>query len=502
MRTLVVVASDGRPLETAAPFDSADPKKGDRVVTNLGTLKEPAYFSGTVTQVSKAKGQIRISYDDGDVATEGVDNKGTGLIGFLKGKKAYKKAIPMKTLVTLLDADRWMVPAAKKLLGGDTKAPVSEPKTSGDGDFLIVVETVLKRQGKFHPGWTVLDRKDSGLPGDWPTTVAYRRAKTKPEATEIADDLYTRENSKVYPADKKYTREHLGITIADATNIQYAPMRRKLGMKVNVPELSAGQLAFTSALQTDSLLARFPEMAKLSSDKGWLTLLDNLPVKPDTVGHLSPGDNAAKAAGLCGVYLEGVGYMYPVQGNPQCWKYSKPGFTLPPKAKSIKVFPFTEDRGDGVYMAWGNGVELAEELSIEDESDDTVTGSLVAFCAVYKTDLFKAVKSVKIEGSATVPFGSYRTPGGTAYSGFLTAVPVVSESFDVGKASSFMLYQMKAQTEAKDAGRSSKLGRWKAFVPFFVDVETKKVIGKDADAIKVGKSFVADGTVDELLSKL
>lgn len=94
---------------TAGLFENADFRKGDRVLVNYGTIKEPEVYIGTVIAHSNTKKLIRIEFDDGHKEAYPVDNKGTGIIGYAlkKFSRSRKREIPIDLVDDYLDQNRW-----------------------------------------------------------------------------------------------------------------------------------------------------------------------------------------------------------------------------------------------------------------------------------------------------------------------------------------------------------------------------------------------------------
>lgn len=113
---------------TATTF-AASIKKGIRVVANLGSLKEPAYYSGLVESVSKT-GMVKLAFDDGDTATLKAAKSKTGIVG-LAISKARKSEISSDVL------SDWLLPDSNppKVNGVHKQAP-----KSGDAVVLLAVD--------------------------------------------------------------------------------------------------------------------------------------------------------------------------------------------------------------------------------------------------------------------------------------------------------------------------------------------------------------------------
>lgn len=94
---------------TAGLFENADFRKGDRVLVNYGTTKEPEVYIGTVAARSNTKKLVRVEFDDGHKEAYPVDNKGTGIIGYALKKFSRKRVreIPIDLVDDYLDQNRW-----------------------------------------------------------------------------------------------------------------------------------------------------------------------------------------------------------------------------------------------------------------------------------------------------------------------------------------------------------------------------------------------------------
>jgi len=84
---------------------SASPqyKKGDRVIANFNTSKDPEYYVGTVTGIRK--GLVYIVFDDGDKHSFKPTRSLVGLVGITKSKKKRKSEILSKDINKWLDID-------------------------------------------------------------------------------------------------------------------------------------------------------------------------------------------------------------------------------------------------------------------------------------------------------------------------------------------------------------------------------------------------------------
>lgn len=137
----------GQKKEVAAAIDKF--VKGDRVISNFGTQKEPEYYSGTVIMVSPKRVAVKVHYDDGEIHMEPIDGTGLGVIGFMKGKAKYKRAIPTERVLALIDQERWHVPAIKKLIKGQ---PTVENKVTPDikrkHEIVEKIDNTLKNKTK------------------------------------------------------------------------------------------------------------------------------------------------------------------------------------------------------------------------------------------------------------------------------------------------------------------------------------------------------------------
>jgi len=81
---------------------SASPqyKKGDRVIANFNTAKDPEYYVGTVTGIRK--GLVYVVFDDGDKHSFKPTRSLVGLVGITKKKTGRKSQIPTK------DINKWL----------------------------------------------------------------------------------------------------------------------------------------------------------------------------------------------------------------------------------------------------------------------------------------------------------------------------------------------------------------------------------------------------------
>lgn len=94
---------------TAGLFENADFRKGDRVLVNFGTIKEPEVYIATVIARSTSRKLVRVQFDDEHREAYPVDNKGVGIIGYALKKFSRKRIreIPIDLVDDYLDQDRW-----------------------------------------------------------------------------------------------------------------------------------------------------------------------------------------------------------------------------------------------------------------------------------------------------------------------------------------------------------------------------------------------------------
>jgi len=85
-----------------AIIESALPqyKKGNRVIVNFNTAKDPEYYVGTVSGVRK--GLVYVVFDDGDKGSYKPTRSKTGLVGITESKRGRKSEIPLNQI------DKWL----------------------------------------------------------------------------------------------------------------------------------------------------------------------------------------------------------------------------------------------------------------------------------------------------------------------------------------------------------------------------------------------------------
>ena len=145
-------------------------KKGDRVIANFGTKKEPEYYIGTVTSSGK---KISVLFDDGDKSS--FNPRGTKLQLGVKRKR--KTEIPAKQI------DKWVAKSEVKEKKGEVKPGITKNKSiigilkefgwikkrtfRIHGIEHIYYNTLWKGSISMSPGkktWRHVYRKSSGAP--------------------------------------------------------------------------------------------------------------------------------------------------------------------------------------------------------------------------------------------------------------------------------------------------------------------------------------------------
>jgi len=97
-------------------------KKGNRVIVNFNTAKDPEYYVGTVTTIRK--GIVYVIFDDGDKGSYKPTASKVGLVGITKKKIGRKSEIPAK------DINKWLsIDIGKASPKRKTKPNVVEKKT-------------------------------------------------------------------------------------------------------------------------------------------------------------------------------------------------------------------------------------------------------------------------------------------------------------------------------------------------------------------------------------
>ena len=114
--------------ESATLVEKAGFKKGDRVVVNVNTPKEPAYFLGTVTRVSAKDKLVHTLLDNGGKMKAVVANTGGGVVGYANHKRVRKTAIPTANVQNHIDTSKWYAKKIDKPVAGERiHVPESKP---------------------------------------------------------------------------------------------------------------------------------------------------------------------------------------------------------------------------------------------------------------------------------------------------------------------------------------------------------------------------------------
>ena len=114
--------------ESATLVEKAGFKKGDRVVVNVNTPKEPAYFLGTVTRVSVKDKLVYAVLDNGGKMKAVVANTGGGAVGYASHTRIRKTAIPTANVQNHIDTSKWYAKKIDKPVAGErVHVPENKP---------------------------------------------------------------------------------------------------------------------------------------------------------------------------------------------------------------------------------------------------------------------------------------------------------------------------------------------------------------------------------------
>jgi hypothetical protein len=114
--------------ESATLVEKAGFKKGDRVVVNVNTPKEPAYFLGTVTRVSVKDKLVYAVLDNGGKMKAVVANTGGGVVGYASHTRIRKTAIPTANVQNHIDTSKWYAKKIDKPVAGErVHVPENKP---------------------------------------------------------------------------------------------------------------------------------------------------------------------------------------------------------------------------------------------------------------------------------------------------------------------------------------------------------------------------------------
>lgn len=93
--------------ESATLLEKSGFKKNDRVVVNQNTVKDPYYYLGTVTSVSKKDKMVNVFLDNGEKTKATVSNTGKGVVGHVSHKRTRKSVVPPDSISKHLDTNKW-----------------------------------------------------------------------------------------------------------------------------------------------------------------------------------------------------------------------------------------------------------------------------------------------------------------------------------------------------------------------------------------------------------
>ena len=199
---------------TAGVFEDAEFEKGDRVIVNWGTTKEPECYLATIIQVSKKNRKVRVEFDDGHREVYPIDNKGSGIIGYCNHKRKIKREIPIDKVDDMLDQDLWFSASLRDVNKPGFTLKAFQGKTPKAAKKLSVPNTIIKsEQPKVsYPTQLLKELKRILFNGTLNTYPGSRGAKTY--VWEFPDASYTitipkNENDDVTlvsSADDKLTR--------------------------------------------------------------------------------------------------------------------------------------------------------------------------------------------------------------------------------------------------------------------------------------------------------
>lgn len=131
---------------TAGVFEDAEFQKGDRVIVNFGTTKEPEVYLATIIQVSKKNKKVRVEFDDGHREVYPIDNKGSGIIGYCNHKRKIKKEIPIDKVDDMLDQDLWFSASLRNVNKPGFTLKAFQGKTPKSAKGLSVPNKIVKSE--------------------------------------------------------------------------------------------------------------------------------------------------------------------------------------------------------------------------------------------------------------------------------------------------------------------------------------------------------------------
>ncbi|QJT70881.1 hypothetical protein GR7B_00083 [Vibrio phage vB_VcorM_GR7B] len=125
--TVASATHNDKPIEIAAFIEEAglidDLKRGDRVIINDNTTKEPEYYPASVTRLNKKDNLVFIVFDDGIKMSYKATRSLVGLVGKAKIKRKRVSPIPENEI------NKWLEVAI-----GKGKRPVGDMKEKGKKD--------------------------------------------------------------------------------------------------------------------------------------------------------------------------------------------------------------------------------------------------------------------------------------------------------------------------------------------------------------------------------
>lgn len=112
-------------IEIAGAYEDAGFSKGDRVIVNFDTARDPSFYLGTVTKVSPKTKMVYVKFDDQDVGAFTPDNRLTGILGFQKGARRRSQELSLEQVGQALDTKRWVAKALTDALAALTPGSVA-----------------------------------------------------------------------------------------------------------------------------------------------------------------------------------------------------------------------------------------------------------------------------------------------------------------------------------------------------------------------------------------
>ncbi|QJT70941.1 hypothetical protein GR7B_00143 [Vibrio phage vB_VcorM_GR7B] len=251
-------------LEEAALIDNY--KKGDRVIVNINTAKNPEYYVATVTKKSPQQNLVYVLFDDGERWQYKATSSQVGILGHASKNKKRATAIKPANL------NKWLkghpdAPSTKKVVGKGTIKRVDPKKAKVGKNKKAPVVPNKKVNTKPQPPKTQIEKDGDKV------SVKPQKLKKSKEGVKLT---VTKPNpDKVEEYKKTYRRSYktqlelhmLGKYSPRTDTSKLQKKQQELQQKLNVLERESGDPAACNKARKSIIVYESPKITEKLEEK-------------------------------------------------------------------------------------------------------------------------------------------------------------------------------------------------------------------------------------------